>query len=116
MGGNVFGLRYLPGRVPTWNRRENRRPVQTSDPPFAPREFAAPPLEKMAALSEPAFRELFCGTPITRAKYSGFLRNVAIAMGNSGLGKFRQPLEKLAGSSDPVVAEHTVWAIKMLSS
>ena len=36
---------------------------------------------------------MFRGTPVTRARYSGFLRNVAVAMGNARLEKFRAPLE-----------------------
>ena len=54
---------------------------------------------------------MFRGTPVTRAKYRGFLRNVAVAMGNARLGKFRAPLERLAASDDPVVAEHARWAL-----
>ncbi len=69
----------------------------------------------MASLTEPDFRALFRDTPVSRAKYSGFLRNVAIAMGNAGLEKFRAPLEKLAASPDPLVAEHAAWALRMLS-
>ena len=50
---------------------------------------------------------MFRGTPVSRARYSGFLRNVAIAMGNRGLPQFREPLERLAASGDEtVVAEH----------
>jgi epoxyqueuosine reductase len=54
---------------------------------------------------------MFRGTPLTRARYSGFLRNVAIAMGNARNEKFRAPLEKLAQSPDPQVAAHARWAL-----
>jgi epoxyqueuosine reductase len=57
---------------------------------------------------------MFHGTPVTRARYAGFLRNVAVAMGNAGLEKFRAPLERLAASQDPAVAEHARWALKQL--
>jgi epoxyqueuosine reductase len=82
----------------------------TGDPAFEPRAFASP-LEKLAAVTEAEFRSMFRGTPVTRARYGGFLRNVAIAMGNRRLQKFRAPLEKLAESADPVVAEHARWAL-----
>jgi len=36
----------------------------------------------MASLSEEEFRAMFGGTPVTRARYEGFLRNVEIARGN----------------------------------
>ena len=57
---------------------------------------------------------IFRGTPVSRARYSGFLRNVAIAMGNSRREEFRRPLEKLAASDDPLVAEHARWALGQL--
>jgi epoxyqueuosine reductase len=107
-GGHVFGCDICQDVCP-WNRCA---PV-TGDPAFEPREFA-PPLEKLAAVSEDEFRSLYRGTPVTRARYAGFLRNVAVAMGNRRLEKFRQPLEKLAASLDPVVAEHARWGLDQL--
>ncbi|HEX4596144.1 MAG TPA: tRNA epoxyqueuosine(34) reductase QueG, partial [Bryobacteraceae bacterium] len=80
---------------------------------FAPRHFA-PRLEELAALSEEEFRELYAHSPVLRAKYGGFLRNVAIAMGNSGLARFREPLEKLEQAPNEMVAEHARWALEML--
>jgi epoxyqueuosine reductase len=108
IGPHVFGCDICQDVCP-WNRRA---PI-TADPAFEPREFA-PPLEKLASLSEPEFRALFRGTPITRARYTGFLRNVAVAMGNARLPQFRAPLEKLAASADPMVASHASWALSQL--
>ena len=102
---HVFGCDICQDVCP-WNRRA----PMTADPAFAPRHFA-PPLSEMAALSESEFRAMFRGTPVTRARYSGFLRNVAIAMGNRGLPQFRGALEKLAASEDEVVAECARWAL-----
>ena len=109
IGGHVFGCDICQDVCP-WNRRA---PV-TEDAAFAPRHFA-PRLEEMAELRESEFRAIFRGTPITRARYSGFLRNVAIAMGNRGLPQFRGVLEKLAESEDAVVAECARWALAVLS-
>ena len=109
IGPHVFGCDICQDVCP-WNRRA---PV-TADPAFEPREFA-PPLEKLAALSEPEFRALFRDTPITRARYAGFLRNVAVAMGNARLPQFRAPLEKLAASADSMVASHARWALSRLA-
>ena len=106
IGPHVFGCDICQDVCP-WNRRA----PMTSDPAFAPRHFA-PPLAEMAALSESEFHAMFRGTPVTRARYSGFLRNVAIAMGNRGLPQFRAPLEKLAASEYPAVAEHARWALE----
>ena len=68
----------------------------------------------MARLTEDEFRALFRDSPIVRAKYAGFLRNVAVSMGNSRNPKFRGPLERLAQSSEPLVAEHAAWALDQL--
>jgi epoxyqueuosine reductase len=105
IGGNVFGCDICQDVCP-WNRKRG-----VVDPTADP----SVPLERMAALSEEEFRRMFRGTAVSRAKYSGFLRNVAIAMGNSGAEKFRGPLEKLAASGDPLVAEHACWALHRLT-
>jgi epoxyqueuosine reductase len=108
MGNHVFGCDICQDVCP-WN---GKAPV-TVGPEFAPRHFA-PALEQMAGLTEAEFREEFRHSPIRRTKFSGFLRNVATAMGNNGDSRFRQPLEKLAASDDPVVAEHAAWALGKL--
>lgn len=107
IGRHVFGCDICQDVCP-WNRRAS----VTSEPAFAPAHFA-PPLETLAALSEDEFRELFRDTPIRRARYTGFLRNVAIAMGNAGRQKFRAPLERLAASPDAQVAEAAHWALSV---
>lgn len=107
-GPHVFGCDICQDVCP-WNRRA---PV-TPDPAFEARE-AAPPLEKLAALGEAEFDEMFRASPVRRARYSGFLRNVAVAMGNSGNPGFRPALEKLAEGEDPLVREHARWALDRL--
>jgi len=57
---------------------------------------------------------MFRQSPVARARYAGFLRNVAIAMGNSREPKFRGALERLAEQGDPVVNEHARWALARL--
>jgi len=105
IGRHVFGCDICQDVCP-WNRRA----PASAEPAFVPAHFA-PPLEELAALSEDEFRAMFRGTPIPRARYTGFLRNVAIAMGNARLEKFRAPLENLAASPDPVVAEAARWVL-----
>jgi epoxyqueuosine reductase len=108
IGQHVFGCDICQDVCP-WNRQA---PVAT-EPAFEPRHFA-PPLEELGRLSEDEFREIFRASPIQRAKYAGFLRNVAIAMGNSGQTKFREPLEELARFPNEMVAEHARWALEKL--
>ena len=108
MGAHVFGCDICQDVCP-WNRRA---PV-SGEPAFTPRHFA-PPLEELAAISEAEFRAMFRGTPVTRSRYRGFLRNVAVAMGNARTEKLRAPLERLADSPDAVVAEHARWALAQM--
>jgi epoxyqueuosine reductase len=109
VGAHIFGCDICQDVCP-WNSRA----AETNEPNFRPREFA-PGLEHMAAITEDEFKQIFRETPVSRAKYRGFLRNVAVAMGNSRLEKFREPLEKLAASEDPLVAEHARWALQVLT-
>ena len=109
MGLHVFGCDICQDVCP-WNRRA----PTTADPAFQPQHFA-PDLARLAGLSEAEFRGMFRHTPVSRARYAGFLRNVAIAMGNTGLETFRAPLEKLADSPDATVAEHARWSLDRLS-
>jgi epoxyqueuosine reductase len=108
IGQHIFGCDICQDVCP-WNARA---PV-AQEPAFEPRHFA-PPLEALAGLSEDEFRAMFRSSPILRAKYAGFLRNVAIAMGNSKLEKFREPLLKLAAFPNDLVAEHARWALQQL--
>jgi epoxyqueuosine reductase len=109
IGNHIFGCDICQDVCP-WNARS---PV-SGEPAFAAEHFA-PPLEKLAQLSEHEFREMFRSSPVRRARYAGFLRNVAVAMGNTRSEKFRRPLEKLAESGEPVVAEHARWALEQLN-
>ena len=108
MGAHIFGCDICQDVCP-WNRCA----LVTAEPEFQPRHFA-PSLEALATITEDEFRAMFQGTPVTRPRYAGFLRNVAIAMGNSRLERFRAPLERLAAVGDNTVAEHARWALEQL--
>ena len=107
-GRHVFGCDICQDVCP-WNRRA---PV-TDDAEFQPRQFA-PPLEKLAGITEEEFRGMFQGTPVTRARYTGFLRNVALAMGSRKRESFREPLQRLAAHEHPAIVEHARWALEQL--
>jgi epoxyqueuosine reductase len=70
-----------------------------------------PALGWLAELNAESYRSLFRQSPVQRAKLSGLLRNVAIAMGNSGLAGYLPKLREWAGGPDPVLAEAAQWAI-----
>jgi epoxyqueuosine reductase len=77
LGNHVFGCDICQDVCP-WNRKI----PPTPDP--------APPLEKLAALAEHEFRDMFQGTPVLRAGYVGFQRNLSIALSNTA-PRFAEP-------------------------
>lgn len=112
IGRHVYGCDICQDVCP-WNREA---PV-SSVPEFAPRQqLVNPELEWLAGLSLEEFREVFRGSPVKRAKYSGLRRNLAIAIGNSGERRFLPVLQKLAQDEDSNVAEPVRWAVQKLST
>jgi epoxyqueuosine reductase len=111
VGRQVFGCDICQDVCP-WNRKRKR----LGGPAFEPRPGAlAPDLGDLASLDDEAFRERFRGSPVKRAKRRGLLRNVAVALGNSGDASKRPLLERLASDQDPVVREHALWALNRLT-
>ena len=79
MGRHVFGCDICQEVCP-WNRRA---PV-TDWPELQPRqELVNPALDWLASLSESEYRRIFRGSPVDRAKYRDFRRNVEIAQKNA---------------------------------
>ena len=111
IGRHVFGCDICQDVCP-WNRRAplTMNPDLNHDP-----SLVNPDLWQLAQISPQEFRQRFRGSPIARTKHSGFLRNIAVAMGNSGRSEYIDELERLASSEDAVVAEHAIWAIGKLN-
>jgi epoxyqueuosine reductase len=106
IGRHIFGCDICQDVCP-WNRKA----PATAAPEFEARAgLVNPALAWLAEMSAEEFRKAFRGSPIRRAKRSGLLRNVAIAMGNSGNRDFLPALEKLAADPDESVAESARWA------
>ena len=84
---------------------------QSASEPFS---LFNPRLESLASISEEDFRRLFARSPIKRARYRGWLRNLCVAMGNSGDRRFIAWLEDVAQHPDLMVREHALWALKQL--
>ncbi len=126
MGNNIFGCDICQDVCP-WNGHAKPSTGITGKPPrempvtraeeFQPREeLLAPKLAEMAKLSREEFNRMFRGSPIKRAKYQGFRRNTAVAMGNSGDAAFMPFLQEMANDEDEVVAEHARWALQKITS
>jgi epoxyqueuosine reductase len=75
-----------------------------------------PPLDVLAVLTEDDFRRIFRQSPVKRAKHRGWLRNLCVAMANSGDARFTPWLEKLAQGDDAMLREHAEWALERLEA
>ena len=110
IGRHIFGCDICQDVCP-WNRKA---PVSASSD-FQPHEsLVNPDLKRLARISPQEFRQRFRRSPISRAKYSGLMRNIAVAMGNSGRAEYMDDLERLAEGSDPNLTEHSRWAMDQL--
>ena len=69
------------------------------------------PLREYLKLTDAQFRTLFKNSPIKRIKRRGFLRNVCVALGNTGDASDLPALERAAAEREPLIAEHAGWAI-----
>lgn len=113
IGHHVFGCDICQDVCP-WNNKSGNAPHALAQE-FEPQEkLFHPDLQFLAEMNEQEFRQIFRGSPVKRTKYSGFKRNVAIAMGNSGNRDFIPQLRKMAADPDPVIAEQARWALQQL--
>jgi epoxyqueuosine reductase len=112
IGRQIFGCDICQEVCP-WN---SKAPI-SADPELSPRpDLVNPALDWLAAMDAREFGTWFFGSPVKRAKFDGFRRNLAIAMGNSGLARFRPTLESWSRSEDPVLAEASGRALRKLDS
>jgi epoxyqueuosine reductase len=72
-------------------------------------------LADLAALDDAAFRLRFAGSPVKRIGRARFLRNVLIAIGNSGLSNFIPMLIERLADPSPLVRAMAVWAVSRLA-
>ena len=77
-------------------------------------ELAAPRLSELAGLNDDTFRALFRKSPVKRIGRDRFLRNVLIAIGNSGDGRLAPEAEHLLRDPSPLVRGAAVWALGQL--
>ena len=73
-------------------------------------------LRDFLTLDDDGFRKLFRKSPIKRTKRRGFLRNVCVALGNTGDATDLPALGKAATDPEPLIAEHAAWAIEQIQA
>ena len=111
MGNRIYGCDDCLAVCP-WNKFAQN----TAEPAFLPRaELTAPRLADLAALDDAGFREVFAGSPIKRIGRDRFVRNVLIAIGNSGDAGLVSAAERLLGDASALVRGMAVWALGRLA-
>jgi len=109
-GNHIYGCDDCLAVCP-WNKFAK----PTADDKLVGRaDFAAPDLAELARLDDQAFRAKFVGSPIKRIGRNRFVRNVLIALGNSGDQALTPIAEDLRHDQDMVVAEAADWASRRL--
>jgi epoxyqueuosine reductase len=107
IGARVFGCDICQEVCP-WNDDI----PDTNEPRFRPREaVTGPKLMELLDLSEDQFRKRYAGTPLMRCKRRGFLRNVAVALGNWGNPAAVPALIGGLNDEDPLVRGHSAWSL-----
>jgi epoxyqueuosine reductase len=110
IGNRIYGCDDCLAVCP-WNKFAQ----PTSHHQFVARsDLTAPMLADLVTLDDQGFRSTFSGSPIKRIGRNRFVRNVLIAIGNSGdrtLGGCAQPLKH---DPDPIVADAADWALEQL--
>ncbi len=110
IGNRIFGCDDCLAVCP-WNKfAETGRQAKLS----ARAELNAPRLRDLVRLDDGAFRRFFSGSPIKRIGRARFIRNVLIAIGNSGDAALSSEAEAHLDDAAPEVRGAAVWALQRL--
>jgi epoxyqueuosine reductase len=112
IGNRIYGCDDCLAACP-WNKYARR----TQELAFLPRiELTAPALLDLVELDDESFREIFSRSPIKRLGRGRFVRNVLIALGNSGghVAGVRAAIDRRLDDDDPRVRAMAAWALGRL--
>ena len=110
IGNRIYGCDDCLAICP-WNKFAGRAAEAGY---WARLELRRPRLEQLADLDEAGFREVFAGSPIKRIGRARFLRNVLVAIGNSGDPALSSAAEGRLDDVSPLVRGAAVWALSRL--
>ena len=110
MGNRIYGCDDCLAVCP-WNKFAS---VAREARFHARAELAQPRLADLAKLNDAEFRALFRGSPIKRLGRDRFIRNVLIAIGNSGDRSLASDVQRLLDDGSPLVRAMAVWALSQL--
>jgi epoxyqueuosine reductase len=111
MGNRIYGCDDCLAVCP-WNKFAAR----TAEYAFLPRaELRAPRLADLVQLDDASFRSLFAGSSIKRTGRNRFVRNILIALGNSGDARALPVIERCLEDVSPLVRGAAVWALAQLA-
>ena len=111
MGNRIYGCDDCLAVCP-WNKYASVA-AESAFPARA--ELQAPFLTELARLDDAAFRTLFSRSPVKRIGRNRFVRNVLIAIGNSGAQTPPDIVVELLRDSSPLVRAMAVWALGQLA-
>jgi epoxyqueuosine reductase len=112
IGNRIYGCDDCQDACP-WNRFA----VKTSEKAFSPRkENLMPELVPLVGTTPLEFRRRFENSPILRATRDGFVRNVVVALGNSGRSDAIPALKKALRDPSPLVRTHAEWALEQITN
>lgn len=110
MGNRIFGCDDCLAVCP-WNKFAQA----SSDAKIALRaDLLLAPLDELARLDDAAFRARFAGTPVKRTGRDRFVRNVLMAMANSGDAAFAPIAQALLQDHAALIRGAAVWACTRL--
>ncbi len=110
IGNRIYGCDDCLGACP-WNKfAQMAREAKLQ----ARADLLRPPLKELAALEEADFRQFFAGSPVKRVGSARFLRNVLVAIGNSGDETLAPLAEARLDHASPLVRGMAVWALARL--
>jgi epoxyqueuosine reductase len=112
IGNHIFGCDICQEVCPY-----NAKARPSTEQAYSPRVgLHAPQLIPLLALDEETFRSRFRGSPILRAKRRGFLRNVAVVLGNIKSREAIPALIHALDDTEALVRGHSAWALGQIGS